>query len=364
MFGLSQSGFIFRVRKEAHFHQHGWHFRRLQHDEAGFPPWFRQDGHGAGQFPYRHPRETGGIAQGFLAHQAQQYRLHLGRDGRQVKATRKIGIVFALREGCGERITRGLGQGIDTRPLRPRCGIGMERNQQRGVPRAGEGHAIREGDEFITLPRHGNTAFAAFLQFAAERLGGGKRQALFFRAAPANGARVIAAMAGVNYHQRQGGGAALRQWHVPARRRCEGLRTRGGDFHHQPPSRPWQAARQGRARQVQAQFLGFVIKQRAGDRPSRAQPRWAPPGNARHGKQKARGFGKGAPFPGKRAFQHQGKPCRAAFGGEAGRANGSCKGRLGAAQNHPAQSQEMSAPYAHAGVLTGPSHHCHQNRSI
>jgi acyl-CoA reductase-like NAD-dependent aldehyde dehydrogenase len=40
-------------------------------DEAGFPPWFRQDGHGAGQFPHRHPREAGGIAKGFLAHQAQ-----------------------------------------------------------------------------------------------------------------------------------------------------------------------------------------------------------------------------------------------------------------------------------------------------
>jgi hypothetical protein len=85
----------------------------------------------------------------------------------------------------------------------------MERDQQRGIARPGEGNAIREGDEFITLPRHGHAAFAGFLQFAAKGLGGGQRQALFFRAAPANSAGVLAAMAGVNHHQLQGGGAAL-----------------------------------------------------------------------------------------------------------------------------------------------------------
>jgi hypothetical protein len=42
----------------------------------------------------------------------------------------------------------------------------------------------------------------------------------------------------------------------------------------------------------------------------------------------------------------------------------SSQGRLGAAQNHPAQPQEMPAPYAHVGFHTVPGHPCHPEHGI
>ncbi|MFM7414777.1 MAG: hypothetical protein ACKO51_03130, partial [Alphaproteobacteria bacterium] len=44
--------------------------------------------------------------------------------------------------------------------------------------------------------------------------------------------------------------------------------------------------------------------------------------------------------------------------------DGRARGRLGTAQNRPAQAQEMPAPYAHAGFHIGLGRACHPQQGL
>jgi hypothetical protein len=73
----------------------------------------------------------------------EQYRLHFGgTEGRLSPPPDRHCFRAGRGLGRGDRLRSR--PGYDTRPLGPRCGIGMERDQQRCLPRAGKGHTIGE----------------------------------------------------------------------------------------------------------------------------------------------------------------------------------------------------------------------------
>ena len=183
-------------------------------------------------------------AAGLLAHQAGQDPGHLGRGCLPLAADEAIGAVFGSRQGGGLRVRGGLRQGVDRgaahRMVRQR--VRMHGDEQRRALLLRPLHPAIQRDEHVLGAGQLDPVAAAGFKLALEFQRGGQRDLLFIGAGDADGARVLAAVAGVQHDQRRRRSAALPS---RGRRGCRAPDAPGG---HWPPWRHAARAAGGRYR--------------------------------------------------------------------------------------------------------------------
>ena len=132
----------------------------------------------------------------------------------QPQAAGPVGLVLPPRQGGGEAVGRRLRQGVDAGATGAGGAIRVQGQEQRRLPPPRQLDPVAERDEDVARAGQRHPAAAAGLQLPLQLQRRGQGDALLLRPARADGAGILAAMAGVQHHQRQrparhrGGGQA------------------------------------------------------------------------------------------------------------------------------------------------------------
>ena len=120
---------------------------------------------------------------------------------RQVHAGDDVGLVFAPRQCAGLAVGAAVIQGIDRRAggFGIGIGIGMQGDEQVGLVGAADGDTLAQGNGSVVLAGHEH-GIAAAAQLARQLQAFGQRQVFFHQAVDADGARIQAAMAGIQHN--------------------------------------------------------------------------------------------------------------------------------------------------------------------
>ena len=126
--------------------------------------------------------------------------------GGQVEPGDGVGLVLGLGQARGARVRRALRERVDGGALgvalpAPQR-VGMDRDEQRGLARAGELDAIAQRHEGVVGPGHEHAVFAGLLDLVAQHQRELEDDGLLHLPARRPGPVVDAAMAGIDHHER------------------------------------------------------------------------------------------------------------------------------------------------------------------
>ena len=148
-------------------------------------------------------RQPAGADPRLPPHQACQYAGDFGR-GVEGAAGKTVGAVLALRQRRGLRVGRGIGKCIDAGAAHRVIGqrIGVHRDEQRRAVRLRLLHPVVQRNERIARAGQRDPVAALGLQLALQFERGGERHLLLVGAGNADRTRILAAVTGVQHHQR------------------------------------------------------------------------------------------------------------------------------------------------------------------
>ncbi len=142
----------------------------------------------------------------FLPNQAGKDMCHLRRRIVPLWPGKSVRTVLAFGKRRGLRIRRMVGQCIDAGSTHPTVGdrIRMHRDEQRSTALLRLCHPLFQRDEDIARAGKLHPILACCLQLPPQFKRGGQRDLLFVGAGYTDGARILAAVPGVQHHNRQG----------------------------------------------------------------------------------------------------------------------------------------------------------------
>ena len=136
-----------------------------------------------------------------------------GRGVAEVLAAEAVGGVLAPRQRRGLRVRGGVGERIDAGAAHRMVGqrVGVHGDEQRRAALLRDRHPFLQRDEDVARARQLDAIAPAGQQLPPQLLRRGEGDMLLVGAGDADRAGVLAAMPGVEHHQRRRGGASVRR---------------------------------------------------------------------------------------------------------------------------------------------------------
>ncbi|OYZ16732.1 MAG: hypothetical protein B7Y35_02035 [Sphingomonadales bacterium 28-64-96] len=136
---------------------------------------------------------------------------HFRRFDAQIDAADDVRLVFAGREALGDGIAGHGRQGINRSAARliVGCAVGMDGDEQIGAGITRDAHPAAQRDKAVLIAGQLHPYPATFPQDPGRLAGNGQCNVFLITARHRNGADILAAMAGIDDHQRLAAGSRL-----------------------------------------------------------------------------------------------------------------------------------------------------------